>query len=954
MAKSVRGFLRGLMFCGALVAAASVPLSLSANTDNATSFTTSSKSLIALSETLPKRLAMTGVSLGNQEPVDLILERYEAFSPKASFLIGDSDGGVGREPLKRISYYRGSVIGLKDSFAFLSVDEAVADVRGSIEVGTHVWSLSLDSHRQELIASKAFRPNAKLPVGIEKDYEIPPTIDSSTSEGRRRAIGKEPKLMPPRSAKLPGSVSGLAESLSLIEYNCNTSLWEQYDTLGQTLSAGTACVIQFDIPEGFSGRFTLYGQDGNEGNADLYVRRGNPSVAECESTGETVDEVCSDIASGSVEVVVTAPETEVSYWLRYEKKNLTTSTYERKCFAPAINRTSSPDIEAGFSCVFNIEIPDGTTGTFTLWGRPDNTGDADLIVRRGDPATTVCRSEGESINEHCDGIENGSVEVVVSASTEPVKISLDYALAIPPLVEGTQYEALVALDLDYRTYEDLGSLQDVQNYVAELFAYTNIVYEREVETKIIIGDMRIRQTPDDDPYYTDEELKTDCRLAELKNKWIKSEELTKVERSTVAHLTSIPFGGLADLGGLCLESFSYAPVEIENCPFDLDASGGFSVSGTQGEVSAIGTGPAFADVTPAHELGHNFNSQHSHGYMGFGGNENPVDGCYVEEGHGSHFWAAETSLPGIGSLQGGASGDRNGTIMSYCHLLPGGTSGNQSMTFGKDFSYGIEPDRIPERMRNFVGALALTNPACIATVTAVVDTDGDGYPDDEDAFPSDPEEWSDNDGDGVGNNADTDDDGDGVLDASDDFPLDASETTDTDGDGVGNNADLDDDGDGYSDAAEIAAGADPLDATSRPASNDNDDESVGSLLLFTAIVALQNQVPPSSEWVSASWTVVFVAQDEDDYIVFQLPSGATEFEISTSGGSDGDADLYVTSVNHYNSNEENRWQCASYSNGSLERCTTDNLQPLEPGSDYYILVSAYASFSDLTVTYRYR
>ena len=34
------------------------------------------------------------------------------------------------------------------------------------------------------------------------------------------------------------------------------------------------------------------------------------------------------------------------------------------------------------------------------------------------------------------------------------------------------------------------------------------------------------------------------------------------------------------------------------------------------------------------------------------------------------------------------------------------------------------------------------------------DTDGDGVPDDEDAFPNDPTEWADSDGDGVGDNSD--------------------------------------------------------------------------------------------------------------------------------------------------------------------------------------------------------
>jgi hypothetical protein len=52
-------------------------------------------------------------------------------------------------------------------------------------------------------------------------------------------------------------------------------------------------------------------------------------------------------------------------------------------------------------------------------------------------------------------------------------------------------------------------------------------------------------------------------------------------------------------------------------------------------------------------------------------------------------------------------------------------------------------------------------------------------------------------------------DGDGISDANDDFPNDPSETLDTDGDGLGDNQDSDDDGDGVDDVIEIASGSDP-------------------------------------------------------------------------------------------------------------------------------------------------
>ena len=76
------------------------------------------------------------------------------------------------------------------------------------------------------------------------------------------------------------------------------------------------------------------------------------------------------------------------------------------------------------------------------------------------------------------------------------------------------------------------------------------------------------------------------------------------------------------------------------------------------------------------------------------------------------------------------------------------------------------------------------------------DTDEDGYPDWTDAFPENPDEWFDSDGDNVGNNADIcpndpldDSDGDGKCADEDAFPYDPNETLDSDNDGIGDNSD---------------------------------------------------------------------------------------------------------------------------------------------------------------------
>lgn len=92
-----------------------------------------------------------------------------------------------------------------------------------------------------------------------------------------------------------------------------------------------------------------------------------------------------------------------------------------------------------------------------------------------------------------------------------------------------------------------------------------------------------------------------------------------------------------------------------------------------------------------------------------------------------------------------------------------------------------------------------------------LDSDNDGIGDESDLFPNDPSEVADFDKDGLGNNADLDDDNDGVFDALDDLPFNRNESIDSDGDGIGDNTDdlinnfqeyLDSDQDGQGDLSD--------------------------------------------------------------------------------------------------------------------------------------------------------
>jgi gliding motility-associated-like protein len=132
-----------------------------------------------------------------------------------------------------------------------------------------------------------------------------------------------------------------------------------------------------------------------------------------------------------------------------------------------------------------------------------------------------------------------------------------------------------------------------------------------------------------------------------------------------------------------------------------------------------------------------------------------------------------------------------------------------------------------------VGGLGLTN------IDNEIDTDGDGFFDYQDAFPTDPLEWADTDGDGIGNNADLDDDGDGFSDLIEiecgSNSLDNSEVPlDSDADGTIDCQDTDDDNDGIPDSQDncpFVANASQADADLDGIGDacDPDDDNDGTL-----------------------------------------------------------------------------------------------------------------------------
>lgn len=267
---------------------------------------------------------------------------------------------------------------------------------------------------------------------------------------------------------------------------------------------------------------------------------------------------------------------------------------------------------------------------------------------------------------------------------------IDRQIAPEPLPDGQYYQATIAVETDYGLFESTGSAAAAEVYIGSLFNYIGAIYEREVQTRLVIGDLFLWSSPDD-PWET---TTTIDRLYEFRAYWQGNRQ--SVDRALAHFLSAEPLGGgVAWIDALCSDSYGFG--------LSADLSGEITING----------GIAWDAIVTAHEIGHIFSSEHTHCYGGIDGIEHPVDACYSGES-GSGCWQGRTSLPGEGGLTGGQAGTRAGTIMSYCHLLGGGMS-NIASTFG-DTTSGIGAGRVIDRMAQRAAFIAAQIPSCMPVV----------------------------------------------------------------------------------------------------------------------------------------------------------------------------------------------------------------------------------------------
>lgn len=257
------------------------------------------------------------------------------------------------------------------------------------------------------------------------------------------------------------------------------------------------------------------------------------------------------------------------------------------------------------------------------------------------------------------------------------------------------YSARVAVDTDWEFLDKFGG--DVSagtDYVADLFAFSSTIYEAEVDTSLYISYLKWwpGANTSSDPW-----TQSSCSnaLDEFRGYWRSNRG--SIERTLVHLLSGKSTGcGIAASPSLCSDYSSYGLSGSLSGRFDSDSP--MSSSG-------------FWDIlVVSHEIGHNFGSPHTHSYCNIIGNPGPVDAC-VPANYGPACNGESGSLP----LGCSGSGQRCGTIMSYCHLITGGY-GNIALTFGSGHSYGDEPWRVPANMNSYVVSRANSSPTCLSAL----------------------------------------------------------------------------------------------------------------------------------------------------------------------------------------------------------------------------------------------
>jgi len=362
------------------------------------------------------------------------------------------------------------------------------------------------------------------------------------------------------------------------------------------------------------------------------------------------------------------------------------------------------------SRVFLAALADGTTqgivmraGDAYLIG--GDTGDGAAVKALGAPLTMQRVDPLMLKSARGEGFACG--EANLPQSPHPIESLAPGGGEVPAAKELTAglplYTARVAIETDFEFYSLFNNTTNATNYIGNLLGYSSTIYTSEINTSLLVSSVSL-WTTSSDPWT---KTSSTCGLYEFGRYW--NVNRTGVSR-TIAHFMSGKGtgGGVAWVGVLCSgPSFSFNDTgSCPGIPTDATWFGGYGFTGSLTGQFNINNPTVMWDIMAvSHEIGHNFNSPHTHCYNGIGGNTSPIDQCYTGEcANGCN--CTGPSLPG-------PSGSHSGTIMSYCHLLSG-SYGNIALNFGTGHPFGVQPGREAARMSSFVVSTAAGNPSCLA------------------------------------------------------------------------------------------------------------------------------------------------------------------------------------------------------------------------------------------------
>lgn len=225
--------------------------------------------------------------------------------------------------------------------------------------------------------------------------------------------------------------------------------------------------------------------------------------------------------------------------------------------------------------------------------------------------------------------------------------------------------AVVAVDTDttFMSERFSGNQTAATNWIADLFTAMNVMYERDLDVRLLQGTTFLRVASD--PYANADTSATLAMLNEFGSYW-------QANYSSGSNAIPRAFA-------LLLSGNSDSPNSASGIAW-VDAycrtnstSGSYSVNQV---FTNPGIGVSFSAFIVGHELGHNFGAAHTHCTNATTGQSptgsNTIDRCYASE---PNCYSGAVSCPT------GTPEAPKGTVMSYCHVSSGANCGSNVQVF---------------------------------------------------------------------------------------------------------------------------------------------------------------------------------------------------------------------------------------------------------------------------------